>query len=146
MVERIGKGQHAIATDTTPGRLEPDHATGRGWKANRATRVTTQCAIGQPRCCGNPRAAGRRAGRYGFVPRIARNLQLGMIAAHGTFSQIELAEQHRPRFLQPIDDRGVIIGYEVGQDRGTAHGTHTFGEAEILDGDRYAMQRPAMVT
>ena len=142
VVQRCGQIQHPVAADSAPCGLEPHSAAGGGGKADRTAGIAAQGPEAQPRGRGHARAAGRRARPAPGIPGIEGNFKVGMVAAHGAFRQVELAQQHGPGRRQPRHDGGVEVGHVVGQHPGAPHGANASGAAQIFDGDGNPMQRP----
>jgi hypothetical protein len=69
-----------------------------------------------------------------------------MVAGHGAFGEVDLAEQHGTRRVEPLDHGGVVVRHEVPANPQPPHGGNVAGIAEILDGHRDAVQRAAVLT
>ena len=116
-------------------RREADGAAGVG-----SERPEAQAGRG-----GDAGAARRRARPESLVPRVDRDVEVGVIGGHRSFGQVQLAEEHRSRPAEPRHDGRVVVGHEVRQDRGGAHRPDAARVAQVLDRDRHAVQRPAVV-
>ena len=74
------------------------------------------------------------------VPRVAGEaVGVGQGAAHGELVEVELAEQHRARGVQTLDDGGVLVRHEVCQDAGACGGADALGVQLVLQRDGYAV-------
>ena len=67
------------------------------------------------------------------------------VAEETVLRRVGLAEDHRARLLDPLDDDRVVGPDAVGEDEGAARRADTFGHFEILDGDRQPVQRAEVV-
>ena len=65
--------------------------------------------------------------------------------AEGELVQVRLADDHRARLAQLADDGGVFVRHVVGHDLGAGRCPDALRRAEVLDADRHAVQRPAIV-
>ena len=70
---------------------------------------------------------------------------VGAGRAIGELVQVGLAEQHRAGALEALDRGGVEVRDPVGKERRAVGGGDPSGGVEVLDRDRDAVQRPAMV-
>ena len=99
----------------------------------------------EERARGRSRAAAGAAGVGVQVPRVARGAVTVGEAGDGEFREVGLPQQHRPRLLEVGDHRGVFPGDEIGQNAGPAGAPHPRRVELVLDGHRYAVERPSVV-
>ena len=58
--------------------------------------------------------------QYGADPRVARRLDLRVVNRERAFGELDLADDHGARLLQPRHDGGVLVRHVVRQDLGAA--------------------------
>src|SRR5215475_2815784 len=78
------------------------------------------------------------------MPRIGWNGEVRVIASHGSFRQVELAEENGASGLQPGDHCRVKGRDMIRQCLGPSHSADAFGKAQVFDCHRYPMQRTAV--
>src|SRR5258706_504186 len=85
-------------------------------------------------------SAARHAGQ---VPRVARGAEGGVLGggAHRELVHVELAEQDRPRRVEPRDHRRVVRRDEAVEDLRTRGGTDAARAEQVLEGDRDTVER-----
>ena len=66
-----------------------------------------------------------------------------MVERECPFGELQLAEYDRPRGLEPGRNGGGTVGDTRSEHRDAGGRRHALDIAEILDGERYAVQRPA---
>src|ERR1700733_7901032 len=76
------------------------------------------------------------------TPGVERRGHFGVIPADRELRHMELAEHYGARSLKAIDQRYAELGPPIAQYLARAGRRNTLGLAEILHGDRNAMQRP----
>src|SRR5262245_16395045 len=78
------------------------------------------------------------------MPRIDRNGEVRVIASHGSFRQVELAEEDGASGLQPGDHRRVKGWNMLRQGPGPSHGADAFGKAQVFHRYWHPMQGTAV--
>ena len=145
MVERFGQCQNTVPADATPGGLQAHDSAGGRWEPNRAPGVAAQGAETEPGRRRHARAARRRARPALRVPGIYRNLEVRVVAAHGSFGEVELAQEYRACRLQPGDHGRVETGDVLRQHLAPPHGAHPLRVAQVLNRHGHAMKWSAVL-
>ena len=147
MIEGEGIGVDAGAADQTVSRFQADDAAQRRRAADRAAGIGAERAGDKAGGNRGPGAARRAAGEVVAVPRIARRRpgQIEGRPAMREFMGRELAQQHRAGLVK-LGDGGRVFGRdEVLADFRVAGGADAGGRIDVLQPERYAVQRAAIV-
>ena len=147
MVEREGERQDAGAADPAIARLQPGETAKRGGAADRAAGVAAGAAEHEARGDRRPGAAARPAGEAARVPRVARRRpgQIERRAAEREFMGGELADHDRAGIGQTPDRCRILLRHMVDQDLRMAGRRHALGLVDVLEADRDAVQRAAVI-
>ena len=137
LVEGGGIRDQAVARHAAVGGLDADHAAVRGRLPDRTAGVRAQRSQAQARGHGGGRAAARAARDPGEVPRVAGDLEPGILRGrpHRELVHVELADDHGTFLLEPADDRGVVGRDEIAEDLRAAGGADPPGAEHVLDGE-----------
>jgi hypothetical protein len=68
-----------------------------------------------------------------------------MVIRVSALRHLQLAEQHRARFLQAAYNSGIVMRMEILMDRHAARGGEALGPKQILHRDRNAVHGPAIM-
>src|SRR5260370_419223 len=112
---------------------------------SRGATAATPARPPSPLSAARPPGARRRApGAVLDRPRIARVPVVGIVAqrTHGQLGHVELAEADRAGGEEPGPRGAVMLGDEVLRGPGAARGRQATDEAEILERERHAVERP----
>ena len=133
--------------DTSVGGLEPHHAAKRSRIPHRAAVIRAQRAQAQARGQARRRPATGSPGNPLRVPGVARGAveRVDGRTPVGPLVHVGLAQDHRPRLPQPRHHRGVEIGNAVLQHLGARGGADAARRDVVLDGQRNAVERPAVL-
>ena len=143
-VERPAGWNHPGRGQDAKGGFEPDDFVQRGRHAPRACCVGAKRKRDKPRRDRDRGPGARAAWNQTRAERVARN------AIGGTYSdetrrelvEIRLPDHDRPGALEALDDEGRTLG-RVGEGRASGGRRQTSDVDVVLDGERYAKQRPA---
>ncbi len=143
-VERPAEQHRARKADAAEGDLEPHEAIkGRG-NTHRPASITADTGRGEARCNGDAGTAGRAAGHAMCleVPGIPRcsHQRIGAPAAEGELDHVEFAERHHAGGRQAFDCVRRLVGNALFEHLRAAGADTTGDIAEILVGDRQAVQ------
>ena len=143
VVEGLGEGEGAGPADQSPARLEPGHAAGLRGEADRAARVGPQRAVAEARRGGDAGAARRDAGPVVGMPGVDRRRDRGVVHRIGALGHLQLAGEDGAGLAQPRRHGAVHARAPVAQ-RDRAHvGGRVPGQAEVLEAEGDAVERPA---
>ena len=136
---RRRKGRHAPI-----GRLQAEHAGKTGGDTDGAAAIGADRQRRQPRRQRRRAATRRSARRLAEVPWVAGDPGQRRIrhALPAIFRRGGLAQQHRARFAQSRHGGGIVIPGLLRINRfGAAQGRPAFGQQQVLDRHRHAVQR-----
>ena len=146
LVERRGERDHAVARHHAVRRLEAADPGERGRLADRAAGIGAGRGRRHARRHRGRRAARGAARHEAAAPGIAHRPEVRGLArgAHRELVHVALAEQHRARAVELLDDVGVVGADEVGEHARAAGGEQVARAEDVLVRDRDAGQRPGL--
>src|SRR5262249_34088914 len=144
-VEHGAQAQRAVVADAPERRLQSYRTAEARWNAHRAAGIAADRRGRKPASHGD---AGSAAGTprhpvSAQIPGIARRAHGGIRspAPEGEFNHVRLAENDGARRLQASHDRRGDRRNTIAPVERTARRRAPLDFHEILDGDRYAVQR-----
>ena len=145
VVERPRQRHHARPTHAPVRRLEPDDAAAGRGQPDRASRVAAERPEDEPRGDRGRRAARRAARDVTRPPRVLDVTVVGVVpeGPERELRHVELAERHGAAVAQAAHGGALVLGRKVlARDR-AARGRQPADVAEVLVGERNAVERPA---
>src|SRR5580700_166333 len=134
----------AVPADASPGRLDPGQAGGRARPADGAASVGCQGSVAQSGGGGYARPAGGDPGPVVGAPWVDWRGDRGVVVGVGPLGHLQFAEDDRAGVPESGDGGGVLAGPVVPVDGHPGRGGRVLGPEQVLNGYRYAVQRPAV--
>src|SRR5262249_22620018 len=129
------------------GGVETDGTAQGGGPPDRGRRVGPERRARQPTRRRDRQAAGRSTGRAVRCPRVLRGPRVGMMGDEGELGHVELAEEHRPRLLEPFDYGRRARGHVGAEDaRGSAGSRDACGVEQVFHRHGNAVQRTELTS
>ena len=148
VIERPRERDDAAQRDTSVGRLDAGDATERGGDADRSAGIAARGHEAHPRRDRDRAAAARAAGDARAVPGVLRVAEERVLIgdAEGPLVQVRLAEDDRSGGAQPRGHRAVLLRDVAREDLRSRRRHDALLVIEILQRDRDAVQRAAVLT